>query len=345
MTHRATPTPAPHAIRLIAADVGGTHARVALVEAAHDVAPVIVQQHKYACADFASLAQILRSFLETIGMPALEHAAIAIAGKRDGDTLINANLPWPVSLDQTRVEAGLPGLALVNDFEALAFAMPYVDRGGVDRGEAMLLGGKPVPAGSGSVLVLGPGTGLGAALWIPGSPADGIPPQVRASEPGHASLAVGNETEIGVLRWLLQRHPHVGNERVLSGPGLVNTFRALCEMRGVPATLDDPARITALAESGEDAVAVETLHVFCALLGSLAGDLALTLGAAEVCLAGGIPSRIADFLRNSDFMPRFLDKGRLRPVLERVPVWLVEHGSLGILGAASWYLHGRDSVE
>lgn len=324
----------PLSAQMIAADVGGTHARVALVETGPDSLPAIVRQHRYLCADFASLAQILRSFLESVGMPELEHAAIAIAGKRDGDTLINANLPWPVSLERTRLESGLPGLELVNDFEALAFAMPCVDRD-----EAVLLNGDPVEPGRGATLVLGPGTGFGAALWMPGAP-----PRVQASEAGHAALAVGNETEIGVLRWLLQRHPHVDNERVLSGPGLVNTYRALCELRGVEAVLDDPARITALAESREDPVATEALQVFCDLLGSLAGDLALSLGAQEVCIAGGIPSRIAGFLQESGFRARFVGKGPLRPVLERVPVWLVEHGSLGIVGAASWYLQGRDPL-
>lgn len=321
----------PGGARLIAADVGGTHARVGLVQAAPGRAPAILHQHKYACADFQGLAAILRSFVETVGIRGVEHAAVAIAGVLDGDTLLNANLPWPVSLGRTRVESGLRGLEIINDFQALAFAMPHVDRS-----QALLLTGHPIPPGSGATLVLGPGTGLGAALKMPDSP-----PRVLASEAGHASLAVGSETEIGILRWLLQRYPHADNERVLSGPGLLNTYRALCEMRGVESVLDQPAQITASAEEGEDAIAVEALQIFCGLLGSLAGDLVLSMGAQEVCIAGGIPSQIRPFLQNSPFVARFLNKGRLRPVLERTPVWLVEHGSLGIIGATSWYVENR----
>ena len=331
MTPTVSPNPYPSGTRLIAADVGGTHARVGLVQAAPGRAPLIVHQHKYACADFPSLAAILRSFAETVGIRNIDHAAVAIAGVLDGDTLINTNLPWSVSLARTRTESGLRHLEIINDFEALAFAMPYVDRS-----QAVLLTGHAIEPGSGATLALGPGTGFGAALRIPGPP-----PRVLASEAGHASLATGNETEIGILRWLLQRYPHADNERVLSGPGLVNAYRALCEMRGVTPTLEQPSQITASAEQGDDPVAVEALQVFCGLLGSLAGDLVLSMGAQEVCIAGGIPSQIVPFLQNTDFVARFLNKGRLRPVLERIPVWLVEHGSLGIIGATSWYVENR----
>lgn len=321
-------------LRLIAADVGGTHARVGLVQAIAGRAPVIVHQHRYACADFPGLAAILRSFTETAGIRSLDHAAVAIAGMLDGDTLLNTNLPWPVSLAQTRAESGLRRLEIINDFEALAFAMPYVDRS-----QATLLTGHAIEPGTGATLVLGPGTGLGAALRVPGSP-----PRVLASEAGHASLAAGNEVEIDILRWLLQRYPHADNERVLSGPGLLNVYRALCETRGIRAVLEQPAAITAGAQQGDDPLAVEALEVFCGMLGSLAGDLVLGMGAQEVCIAGGIPSQITPFLQRSSFVARFLNKGRLRPVLERTPVWLVEHGSLGIIGATSWYVEslGRD---
>lgn len=326
-----SPNPYPNGTRLIAADVGGTHARVGLVFAAPDREPVIVQQHKYACADFPGLAAILRSFMDTIGARGLDHAAVAIAGVLDGDTLLNANLPWQVSVARTRTESGLRHLEIINDFEALAYAMPYVDRT-----QAVLLAGHPIEPGNGATLVLGPGTGFGAALRLPGSPA-----RVHASEAGHAALSAGNEIEIGVLRWLLQRHAHVDIERVLSGPGLVNAYRALCEMRGTRPVLEQPAQITAGAQRGDDPVAVQALQVFCGMLGSIAGDLVLSLGAQEVCIAGGIPSQITAFLQHSDFAARFLNKGRLRPVLERTPVWLVEHGSLGIVGASSWYAEHR----
>lgn len=329
-----------HGTRLIAADVGGTHARVALVHAAPGRAPVILHQHKYICAKFPSLSAVLQDFATALGSVAVDahdvgHAAIAIAGVLDGDNLINANLPWKtVSLSRTREESGLHGLELINDFEALACGMPHVDPS-----EATLLTGTPLAPGSGPTLVVGPGTGFGAALRLPGPP-----PQVLPTEAGHASLAPGNDVEIEILRWLLRRVAHADNERVLSGPGLVNAYNALCEQDGLTPLLDQPSQITAVAQQGSDPLATKALEVFCALLGSVIGDLVLSLGAHEVYIAGGIPSQIIPFLQRSEFVTRFLNKGRLRPILERVPVWVIEHGSLGVIGAASWYAdqHLRD---
>jgi len=320
-----------HGTRLIAADVGGTHARVALVHAAVGRAPVVLHQHKYICADFPGLAEVLQDFIRAVDAHDVEHAVIAIAGYLDGDQLINTNLPWKVSLSRMRDALGLPGLELINDFEALACAMPHVDPA-----EATLLTGKPVAPGSGPTLVLGPGTGFGAALRLPGTP-----PRVVGTEAGHASLAPGNETEIEILRWLLQRGPHVDNELVISGPGLVNAYNALCEQRGLAPTLSQPSQIAAAAQQGSDPVAAKALDVFCAMLGSLVGDLVLSLGAQEVYIAGGIPSQIKPFLQRSEFVARFLNKGRLQSVLERVPVWVIEHGALGMIGAATWYVDHR----
>jgi glucokinase len=320
--------------RLIAADVGGTHARVAWVRAAPGRAPVLEHANKYTCADFPDLAAVLQDFMQASGVHDATHAAIAIAGYVDGDNLINTNLPWQVSLARTREATGLRNLVLINDFEALASAMPHVDPTA-----AVLLTGKPATRGDGATLVLGPGTGFGAALCLPG-----IPPRVLATEAGHASLAPGNEGEIEILRWLLQRGSHVDNEAILSGPGLVNAYTALCDRRGVVPAMNQPSQITAAALQEADPLAEQALHMFCALLGSLAGDLVLSLGAREVYIAGGIPSQIMPFLARSDFVARFLNKGRMRPVLERVPVWVIEHGQLGVIGAASWYADHRLSV-
>ncbi|HEY0505833.1 MAG TPA: glucokinase, partial [Lysobacter sp.] len=165
----------------------------------------------------------------------------------------------------------------------------------------------------------------------------GVPLRVLASEAGHASLAVGTPREIALLTRLLQRWPHVDNERVLSGPGLVNTYTALCELDGVTPKLDTPEAIAAAAQAGSDPQARESLQLFCSLLGSLAGDLAVTFGADAVYLAGGIPAQIRPFLLESDFAGRFRNKGVLGEVLARVPVWLVDHGQLGLVGAAAWY--------
>lgn len=311
--------------RFIAADVGGTHARLGVVHMTAGGRVAIEAFHQYACAGYASLAAILRDFIGRSAASAA-HAVVAIAGRLEGDVLVNANLPWPVSVSHTRREAGVGTLALMNDFEAVAWAMPYIEP------EAMSRVCGPVRAAPGAAVVLGPGTGLGAALRLPGPPA-----QVLASEAGHAALAVGTARELALLAKLLQRWPHVDNERVLSGPGLVNTYQALCELDGVQATLAGPADISAAAQEAGDAQAAETLRIFCALLGSLAGDLAVTFGASAVYLAGGIPAQIKPQLLDGTFAARFANKGVLAPVLAHVPVWLVDHGQLGLVGAAAWY--------
>ncbi|WP_425480694.1 glucokinase [Lysobacter silvisoli] len=311
---------------LIAADVGGTHARVGHVRVGDDGALSVVRFRQYACAQAPSLAAILRDFAAEAQLSS-EHAVVAIAGRLDGDRLVNSNLPWPVSLERTRVEAGRERLALINDFEAVAYAVPRIDASGMTQ----VCGGDAVT--DGPALVLGPGTGFGAALYVPGTPA-----RVLASEAGHAALAAGTPRELDLLRLLLRRWPHVDNERVLSGPGLVHTYQALCELDAVAPRLDTPAAITAAAQRGDDAQAAETVAIFCAMLGSLAGDLAVTFGAQSVYLAGGIPAQIVPLLLASDFAARFVNKGVFAELMARTPVRLVEHGQLGLLGAAACYL-------
>jgi len=185
-------------------------------------------------------------------------------------------------------------------------------------------------------VLIGPGTGLGAAVCLPGPPLTVLP-----TEAGHAALAVGTPRELRILELLLRRWPHVDCERVLSGPGLVNLYQAIVTLDGVAARHDGPAAIVAAAHDG-DAQAVEALHTFCALLGSYAGDLALTFGASEIYVAGGVAERIGDFLAAGAFEARFLNKGALRERLARVTVRLVDHGSLGVAGAAQW--HRRHAI-
>ncbi|HEY5802516.1 MAG TPA: glucokinase [Lysobacter sp.] len=335
-THSVIPDPAKIPVArqgdqpFIAADVGGTHARVGLVRVGADGKVDVLQYQRYACAEYPSLAAILDHFAAASSAERT-HAVVAIAGRLEGDTLINSNLQWPVSVQRTREAAGITHLALLNDFEAVACAMSYVDAATMTR----VCG--PVGAGNGPALVLGPGTGFGAALCLRSALQQRAPLRVLASEAGHAALAASTTRELDLVRVLLQRWPHVDNERVLSGPGLVNTYAALCELDGVTPRLDNPEAIAAAAQSGGDARAVETLQLFCALLGSLAGDLAVTFGADSVYLAGGIPAQIRPFLLDSEFAARFRNKGVLGEVLARVPVWLVDHGQLGLVGAAAWY--------
>ncbi|WP_051414600.1 glucokinase [Pseudoxanthomonas suwonensis] len=319
----------------IAADVGGTHVRIGLVEAAAAGVPLqVIAYSKFRCADYAGLDAILREFIEGIAKARGEAAAprvavIASAGyPLDYGTVIAANLPWPLSPSAIRDALGLDAVHLVNDFEAVAHAVAHLGDS-----EVLQLAG-PADTARGPVLVLGPGTGLGAAVWIP-TPTR---PVVLATEAGQSALAVGTELEMALLRQMLAQRSHVPVEHALSGPGLMNLYTALCALRGSAPVHARPGDVTAAALAGTDPLARESLEVFCGLLGSTVGDMALLYGVQGVYLAGGILPQIREFLVHSDFVARFLNKGPMREALERVSVRLVEHGQLGVIGAASWYL-------
>jgi glucokinase len=310
---------------LLAADVGGTYARVGLVQTGSG-APVVSSYRKYRCADHPNLAAILKDFLA--GAPPVAHGAIACAGYALDDTVINTNLPWRVSLTEIRRALGLEDLLLVNDFTAIAYATGYV---GAQEVTSVATAAEPL---DGPVLVVGPGTGLGAAVRIPGTP-----PLILSTEAGQAALTPSTEFEIEILRRLLRDASHVPVEQVLSGPGLANLHAVIGSLRGAAPKSLTPTQITQAAIEDKDPIALESLRVFCGWLGSMVGNLVLLYGAqGGVYLAGGILPQIREFLLQSDFVERFRDKGQMRALLERVPVNLIEHGQLGVLGAAGWYL-------
>ncbi|MCF5929208.1 glucokinase, partial [Xanthomonas perforans] len=235
--------------------------------------------------------------------------------------------------EQIRRQLGMQALHLVNDFEAVAYAANYMIGN-----QVMQLSG-PAQGAAGPALVLGPGTGLGAALWIP----NGAHPVVLPTEAGHAALAPASDLEMALLQELRRTRTHVATETLLSGPGLLNLYTALAALRGDSVVHATPADITAAAMAGNDGLAHDALQAFCGFMGSVVGDLMLLYGVRSgVYLAGGFLPQIASFIAESDFVARLLDKGALRPALEQVPVSIVEHGQLGVIGAASWFLqHGR----
>lgn len=314
----------------LAADVGGTHVRLGRVEHDGDPSrpPRLLDYRTYRCAEHSSLESILAEFLQR--GPAIADVAIATAGFARGDgTVVSANLPWAVSPAAIRAALGLRSVKVVNDFEAVAHAVPQFDASTV----AQLSG--PPSVDQAPVLVLGPGTGLGAAVWIPNAGR----PLVLATEAGQAALAAGSALEVQVLAQLHRQRRHVSIEHALSGPGLLNLYQALCALRVVAPTLTSPDAISAAANAGDDPLAGATLRLFCGLLGSVVGDLALLYGAhGGIYLAGGILPSLRQWLIDSDFVERFIDKGPMREVLRNIPVKLVEHGQLGVIGAARWYL-------
>lgn len=318
-------------LQLLAADVGGTYARIGLVQVDGQTIRLGFHQ-RYACAEFSGLAEILRSFQQALadaaGAVFPDTCVVAIAGVLQGDVLLNSNLPWQVSLAETRQAAGIAQLHLINDFEALAWALPQMPLSQLEvlgKGDGS---GLSLPA-----LLLGPGTGLGAALVVDQGGRVGVQP----SEAGHAQLAGNTPFELDVVRLLQARFGHVASERVFSGPGLINLYQALCELRDVQPRWHTPADLVDAADAGNDLLASECVALFCRWFGSFAGDLAITFRARSVCLAGGLTGHLQHYLRQGGFMQRFIDKGVLTDTLREVPVYTLEHGQLGLIGAAAWY--------
>ncbi|WP_232823497.1 glucokinase [Dyella sp. C9] len=320
----------------LAADVGGTHARIGLVSPRPDGArPVtVLQYHRYACADWPSLTAVLRDFVSQLDRSVqVDRCAVASAGYVLGDAIVNDNLPWPVSIRDIRDSLGIGQLAVVNDFEAVAYATQFL--GQTDTTPEIETHAAPA---TGPVLVMGPGTGLGSAVLLPGQPHA----TVLATEAGQIARAPGKEREIEILRYLARDRAYVSFEHALSGPGLLNLYRALCSLGDQAPRLTQPSQVTQAALERSDAAAVEALEVFCGLLGSFVGDLVLLYGArGGVFLAGGILPQIRDVLLTSSFRQRFFNKGVMRAFLQQVPVRLMEHGQHGVIGAAGLYLDGQ----
>lgn len=327
-----------NATLLLAADVGGTHARLGLVsfarEGATSARPQVVAYRVYPCAAHEGFDHIVRAFCE-------EHAAqprrfaLACAGYLHEGRVINRHLRWPIEPAALAKALQFDEVRVLNDFEALAHATAYLHDSSLTTVHAPRATNNSLP---GPVVVVGPGTGLGVAVRLPGTRS-----RVLATEAGHIALAARVGREQAVLQALAAADTHVPYDHVLSGPGLLRLYQTLCGMEGIAPTADEPAAVVAAACAGQDARAVEALGLFCAWLGSFVGDLAMLYGATGgIYLAGGFLSRMTGFLAQSAFVERFLDKGVMRPFQQTVPVHVVDHAQLGVIGAASW-LHERST--
>jgi glucokinase len=315
----------------LAADVGGTHARLALVRPSRTHRQIeVIAYRRLACHEHASLADLLRSFLKTDAIGPVRHCVLACAGQVVGGDVVHDNLAWPIDLPGLRGAMGFDELRVLNDFEALGYALADADRL-----DARLLCG-PEVAATGPKLVVGPGTGLGAAVHLPNGPGF-----VMTTEAGQMDFAAQTLREREVLACLAPEGGYVPCERILSGPGLLTLYRTLCVLNRASPWLATPEAVTDAARQHADANASEAVDVFCAALGSFVGNLAMDFMArGGVYLAGGFLSAMFDLLQRSDFATRFLHGRSIRVFLEHVPVRVMEHGQQGVLGAAMYYLDG-----
>ncbi|MBB6122405.1 glucokinase [Sphingobium subterraneum] len=315
--------------KIIAVDVGGTNVRFARAQVQARGAPVLTGTvRKYKVADFPSLDACWARFGEDEGTPLPDAAAIGFAAPiRDGAIkLTNSN--WIIHPDQLAAQLGVTSLVLVNDFEAVAHAVAHLPAANLP----LVFGPDAGFPESGSVTVLGVGTGLGVALIL----FDKGVPHVIATEGGHGDFAPLDATEDRILAQLRVKFRRVSTERLVSGPGLNTFYQALAQDSGHPVRLMNDADLWRAALEGESgSLARRALDRLCMTYGSVAGDLALIHGAQTVVLAGGLTQRMRDILLTSDFHPRFVAKGRYETMMTNIPVRLAVHDEIGLFGAAA----------
>jgi glucokinase len=307
------------------ADVGGTNARFAWQAQAG--APITDVQ-ALPTADFATLQDAIRAYLEGPGRGTPSAAAIAIANPITGDQIRMTNHHWSFSQAAVKSEFGFDTLRLLNDFTALALALPDLPPQ-----ELHPVGGGAAQQGA-AIGLVGAGTGLGVSGLVPNQQGRWLPLE---GEGGHVTLPAQTARERVVMDGLLRRYGHASAERVCSGQGLVDTCQLLCEADGFSSeAFTRAAQVSDAALLRGQPQALEALNIFCAMLGSVAGNLALTLGArGGVYVGGGIVPRLGPWFDTSPFRERFETKGRFQSYLAEVPVWVITAPqSPALLGAA-----------
>jgi glucokinase len=303
-------------------DVGGTNVRFALIDGEGRVRNL----HIYPAASYSSLGDIIADYLErTVGRKRPPRAVIAVAGPVLDGEIEFTNLDWQVSEGELLAQFEFEAVKLINDFAAQALACPLLGPDSLRPLGPKLRGGADCP-----MVVLGAGTGFGVAGLARSERGD----MAVSTEGGHAAFAPSDDVEVEVWSQLRARHGRVSIERLLSGRGLFEIYGVLAGMRQAQPTLTDEKAVYEAAAKG-DGLAIETLDRFCGILGSVAGDLALSFGArGGVFVSGGIAPKMADRLASGEFRARFEDKGRLTPYVKEIPTSLVLHPYPALIGAA-----------
>src|SRR6185436_15054656 len=320
----------------LVADVGGTHIRFGIAVGGTDSSPVNVHcVRRYPVRAHQSISHAAEHYRSaTPGVPAaLSRAAVAVAGRVEADNVQLTNSAWSFSARALSESQRFEHLHVINDFEAVGHAV-----GALRAADLSPVGTQRVslPLMQGVCAIVGVGTGLG----VGGVVANGGSFTVLATEGGHASFAPTNEKSIEVLRWLRKKYGRVSAERVLSGAGLANVYLALCETEGLHVPELSAAEITTRAGAGSDAVCVEAVGLFCELLGSFAGDLALTLGAwSGVLISGAMLQHFERDMLERRVRAGFEYKGRFTPAMRDVPLETISHPHIELLGAARLLKH------
>ena len=311
-------------LRLLVGDVGGTNARFAVARCT-DGAIWLERHDSFPAERHPTFREGVAAFIEGCeNKPS--GGVIAVAGPIEDGAIDLTNSPWRTS-EAELGKLGLDPVRLINDFEALAWGAPIVSPD-----QLASLGGPAAGDPHATIAVLGPGTGFGVSALVRDVHGREM---ALPSEGGHACFAPGDAVEDEILRILRRRYNRVSIERLICGPGLLNMHRALAEIDGRETHIDDPAEITRDALADPHSPCGATLARFCAILGAVAGDIALTMGArGGVYIAGGIAPRILPFLKASPFRERFERKGRFQDYVAAIPTQVIMDKHAALLGAA-----------
>jgi glucokinase len=329
---------------LLAGDIGGTKTNLAVFSSETGWRKPYAEA-TYASVDYPSLEALVQEFLAQHNFP-IDRASFGVAGPVVAGRSSITNLPWMMDESQLQQALHIPSVRLLNDLDATAHAVPFLesqDLYTLNEGQAV---------SGGAIAVIAPGTGLGEAFltW------DGSHYRAYTSEGGHTDFAPANTFQVELLRYLLNRFPHVSFERICSGKGLPNIYDYLKESgyaeepqwltEQLATTLDRSPTIVnnALDKDNACELCVATLNTFVAILAAEAGNLALkVLSTGGVYLGGGIPTRILHYLKDRQFMKAFTHKGRFSHMLAQMPVHVILNPKVALLGAAIHGFEKRDS--
>ena len=325
-------------MRVLVGDIGGTKTVLAVAETIGDKVQ-LDHERRYPSRDYASLDVLLRRWQEDTGAHC-DLAALAIAGPVHGDCSQATNLPWVVDAQVLRQRLGIATVRLLNDLEAVAWGVAAL---GMDE-LAVVHAGDPDAVGNACIVAAGTGLGQAGMFW------DGQRHHPFATEGGHADFAPCDEREFALCQFLQRRHGHLSWERVVSGPGIGSLHAFLLEWRRAElpdwlaeemAQGDPSAAIARAAAEAKCPICEETMDLFARLYGREAGNLGLkVLALGGVYLGGGVAPKNIDLLRSGGFVSAFLDKGRMTPLMERMPVKIILEQRTPLFGAARFLARG-----
>lgn len=321
-------------INLIA-DIGGTNIRLALADEQSETKFTHIET--YQCAEFDSLADVIKLYIENKQLHDYQiNACLAIACPVDDDLISMTNLPWQFSQTQLKAQLKLHTLTLINDYTAIAMAIPLLN----DTQKVKIGGGEAVV--NKPIAVCGPGTGLGVANLVPLSVSGKTQWHCFSGEGGHVDFAAVDDVDVQILTFLRNIKQRVSYEQLLSGYGLEQIYQALCAINQQETKLFSAKDISTKALAGDCPTCAQALAQFCKVLGSFAGNLALTMNSqGGVYIAGGIVPRFVEYFQNSGFRARFETKGRLSHITVKTPTYVITEQQPGLLGAAAYLLQQR----